>query len=119
MGAVARLLKDAGHEVRGSDTGIYPPMSAQLAQAEIPGFERLHADNLAWGPGCVVVGNGCRPDHPEVVRAQAMGLPLESFPSMVAKALLPGRQSLVVAGTHGKTTTTCLLAWILHYAGLD
>jgi UDP-N-acetylmuramate: L-alanyl-gamma-D-glutamyl-meso-diaminopimelate ligase len=65
------------------------------------------------------VGNVCRADHPEVVEAQARSLPLESFPSMLAKALLPGRESLVVAGTHGKTTTTSLLAWILHHAGLD
>lgn len=119
MGALARLLKEAGHEVRGSDSGIYPPMSDQLAAAQIPVFERFDGQNLAWGPDCVVVGNVCRADHPEVVAAQAASLPLESFPSMLAKALLPGRVSLVVAGTHGKTTTTSLLAWILHHAGLD
>lgn len=119
MGALARLLKDAGHEVRGSDTGIYPPMSDQLAAAEIPVFEGFDGKNLAWGPDSVVVGNVCRSDHPEVVAAQAASLPLESFPSMLAKALLPGRVSLVVAGTHGKTTTTSVLAWILRHAGLD
>jgi UDP-N-acetylmuramate: L-alanyl-gamma-D-glutamyl-meso-diaminopimelate ligase len=119
MGALARLLKEAGHEVRGSDTGIYPPMSDQLAAAEIPVFEGFDAGNLAWGPDCVVVGNVCKADHPEVVAATALSLPLESFPSMLAKALLPGRVSLVVAGTHGKTTTSSLLAFILHHAGLD
>jgi UDP-N-acetylmuramate: L-alanyl-gamma-D-glutamyl-meso-diaminopimelate ligase len=119
MGALARLLEEAGHEVRGSDIGIYPPMSDQLAAAQIPVFEGYDPQNLAWGPDCVVVGNICRPDHPEVVAAEVAALPLESFPSMLAKALLPGRVSLVVAGTHGKTTTTSLLAWILHYAGLD
>jgi UDP-N-acetylmuramate: L-alanyl-gamma-D-glutamyl-meso-diaminopimelate ligase len=119
MGALARLLKEAGHEVRGSDSGIYPPMSDQLQEARIPVFERFDAENLAWGPDAVVVGNVFRPDHPDVAAAQGRSLPLESFPSMLAKALLPGRVSLVVAGTHGKTTTTCLLAWILHHAGLD
>jgi UDP-N-acetylmuramate: L-alanyl-gamma-D-glutamyl-meso-diaminopimelate ligase len=119
MGALARLLKEAGHEVRGSDAGIYPPMSDQLAAAQIPVFEGFDGHNLAWGPECVVVGNVCRPDHPEVVAAKQAGLPLESFPSMLATALLPGRVSLVVAGTHGKTTTTSLLTWILHHAGLD
>lgn len=119
MGALARMLAEAGHEVRGSDSGIYPPMSDQLAAARIPVFEGFEGDNLAWGPDHVVVGNVCRADHPEVVAAKAAGLVLESFPSMLAKALLPGRDSLVVAGTHGKTTTSSLLAFILHHAGLD
>ncbi|MEM9458186.1 MAG: GNAT family N-acetyltransferase [Myxococcota bacterium] len=119
MGALARLLKEAGHEVRGSDTAIYPPMSDQLAAAAIPVFEGFDGDNLAWAPESVVVGNICRADHPEVLAAQAAGLPLESFPSMLAKTLLPGRDPLVVAGTHGKTTTTSALAWILRFAGLD
>ncbi|MCA9652912.1 MAG: GNAT family N-acetyltransferase [Myxococcales bacterium] len=119
MGALARMLKQAGHEVRGSDVSIYPPMSDQLAAAEIPVFEGFAAQNLEWGPECVVVGNVCRADHPEVVAAQAAGLRLESFPSMLASALLPERDPLVVAGTHGKTTTTSLLSWILRFAGLD
>lgn len=119
MGALARMLKQAGHEVRGSDSSIYPPMSDQLEAAEIPVFEGFDGANLAWGPECVVVGNVCRSDHPEVVAAQAAGLRLESFPSMLAAALLPDRDPLVVTGTHGKTTTTSLLAWILSFAGLD
>ncbi len=119
MGALARLLKEDGHEVRGSDSAIYPPMSDQLAAAEIPVFEGFDPANLEWGPQCVVVGNICRSDHPEVAAAQAAEIPLESFPSMLARALLPGREPLVVAGTHGKTTTTSILTYILHYAGLD
>ncbi len=119
MGALARMLKELGHEVRGSDAGIYPPMSDQLADAEIPVFEGFGAANLEWNPECVVVGNICRSDHPEVVAAREAGLALESFPSMLAKALLPGRTPLVVAGTHGKTTTTSLLTFILHHAGRD
>ncbi|MBK8720001.1 MAG: GNAT family N-acetyltransferase [Deltaproteobacteria bacterium] len=119
MGALARLLKDAGHDVRGSDTAVYPPMSEQLARAEIPVMLGFSPANLAWAPDAVVVGNVCSKDHPEVVEAGARGLPLESFPSLLAKALLPGRDSLVIAGTHGKTTTSSLVAWLLESAGLQ
>lgn len=119
MGALAQLLQAAGHEVRGSDTGIYPPMSDQLDAAGIQVMVGFHPDNLAWGPDCVVVGNVCSSTHPEVVAAQEREIPRESFPSMVARALLPTRRSLVVAGTHGKTTTSSLCAWLLEACGLE
>jgi UDP-N-acetylmuramate: L-alanyl-gamma-D-glutamyl-meso-diaminopimelate ligase len=119
MGALARLMKEAGHEVRGSDTGIYPPMSDQLMQAQIPVWTGYDPAHLDWAPDRVVVGNVCKADHPEVLAAQAKGIALESFPSMLAAALLPGRDPLVVAGTHGKTTTTSLLAWLLRGGGKD
>lgn len=117
MGALAILLKAAGHDVRGSDTALYPPMSTQLDKAQVPVFEGYADANLDWGPEAIVVGNICRKDHVEVVAAQARGIALESFPSMLAKALLEARRSLVVAGTHGKTTTSSLLAWMLTSAG--
>lgn len=117
MGALAGLLAQAGHEVRGSDGPLYPPMSTQLAEAGVPVMTGFAAGNLDWGPDCVVVGNVCGRDHVEVVAAQARGLPLESFPSLLARLLLPGRRSLVVAGTHGKTTTSSLLTWLLQVAG--
>jgi UDP-N-acetylmuramate: L-alanyl-gamma-D-glutamyl-meso-diaminopimelate ligase len=119
MGALAGLLKAAGHDVRGSDGPLYPPMSTQLARAEISVFEGYAAANLEWAPDCVVVGNICRSDHPEVVAAQAAGIRLESFPSMLASSLLDTRRSLVVAGTHGKTTTSSVLTWMLRVAGRD
>lgn len=119
MGALAGLLKAAGHDVRGSDGPLYPPMSTQLARAQIPIFEGYAAANLSWAPDCVVVGNVCRSDHPEVVAAQAAGVRLESFPSMLAISLLDTRRSLVVAGTHGKTTTSSVLTWMLRVAGRD
>jgi UDP-N-acetylmuramate: L-alanyl-gamma-D-glutamyl-meso-diaminopimelate ligase len=88
-------------------------MSDQLAAAGIPVMVGFDADNLAWRPDCVVVGNVCSSKHPEVLAAEARDIPRESFPSMVARALLPTRHSLVVAGTHGKTTTSSLCAWLL------
>src|SRR5678809_176962 len=79
MGALAGLLKAAGHEVRGSDAGVYPPMSDQLASLGIPIFESFAPGNLAWGPDKVVVGNVCSADHVEVVEAQRLGLALSDF----------------------------------------
>lgn len=119
MGALAGLLKAAGHDVRGSDGPLYPPMSTQLASAEIPVFEGFGAANLDWDPDRVVVGNICRKDHVEVLAARERGIPLESFPSMLAETLLEARRSLVVAGTHGKTTTSSLLTWLLRSAERD
>jgi len=113
MGALACLLKRAGHDVRGSDQALYPPMSLQIEQAQIPVFEGFDPSNLDWGPECVVVGNVCSRNHVEVVAAQERGIPLESFPSMLEKTLLEQRRSLVVAGTHGKTTTSSALSWLL------
>jgi UDP-N-acetylmuramate: L-alanyl-gamma-D-glutamyl-meso-diaminopimelate ligase len=119
MGALAGLLKAAGHDVRGSDGPLYPPMSTQLARAAIPVFVGYASENLDWSPECVVVGNVCRKDHVEVLAARERGVRLESFPSMLASTLLEERRALVVAGTHGKTTTSSLLTWMLRVAGCD
>lgn len=119
MGAVAELLKSAGHDVRGTDEHVYPPMSTQLALAGIPVSEGFGAHNLDWGPELIVVGNVCRRDHVEVVAAQERGLRLTSFPGVLAELLLPSRRCLVIAGTHGKTTTSALAAWTLLSAGRD
>ncbi|HWM88252.1 MAG TPA: Mur ligase domain-containing protein, partial [Kofleriaceae bacterium] len=119
MGALAGLLKASGHDVRGSDAAVYPPMSEQLETLGIPVFEGFRAENLAWGPEAVVVGNVCTADHVEVREAQRLSLPLRSLPATVGEELLATRRSLVVAGTHGKTTTASLLAHILITAGRD
>jgi UDP-N-acetylmuramate: L-alanyl-gamma-D-glutamyl-meso-diaminopimelate ligase len=119
MGSLAGLLKAAGHDVRGSDEHVYPPMSTQLAEQQIATFEGFGPANLDWAPDVVVVGNVCRKDHVEVLAAQARGIALESFPSLLGKLFLTGRHSVVVAGTHGKTTTSSLLAHTLHDAGRD
>ncbi len=119
MGALAILLRQAGHDVRGSDVALYPPMSTQLRDTGVEVLEGFQASNLDWGPERVVVGNVCRKDHPEVLAARARGIELESFPSMLEKLVLPGRRAMVVAGTHGKTTTASLVAWLLRVAGKD
>jgi UDP-N-acetylmuramate: L-alanyl-gamma-D-glutamyl-meso-diaminopimelate ligase len=119
MGSLAGLLKAAGHDVRGSDEHVYPPMSTQLAEQAIPVFEGFRPENLDWAPEVVVVGNVCRKDHVEVLAATERQIPLESFPSLFAKLFLADRHSVVVAGTHGKTTTSSLLAHVLHDAGRD
>src|SRR6476661_2172311 len=119
MGSLAGLLKAAGHDVRGSDEHVYPPMSTQLAEQGIPVFEGFRPANLDWSPDRVVVGNVCRKDHVEVLAAGERGLKLDSFPSLLSELFLAERHSIVVAGTHGKTTTSSLLAQVLQDAGRD
>src|SRR5215475_1116283 len=103
MGAVAGLLVAAGHDVRGSDAAVYPPMSEQLAALGVPVMMPYAASNLDWGPELVVVGNVHGRDHVEVVAAQARGIALTSFPAVLGEQLIDGKHAIVVAGTHGKT----------------
>src|SRR5260370_6865711 len=119
MGSLAGLLRADGHEVRGSDADLYPAMSTQLANLGVTVFQGYRPENLDWGPDLVVVGNVCTRDHVEVVAAQARRLKLTSFPALLADALLAHSHSLVVAGTHGKTTTASLPPFTLHDPGLD
>jgi UDP-N-acetylmuramate: L-alanyl-gamma-D-glutamyl-meso-diaminopimelate ligase len=119
MGSLAGLFRAAGWEVRGSDSGVYPPMSQQLASLGIPVMEGFDAAHLDWAPDRVVIGNVARPDNPEAVEARRRGIPFESMAEAVAHHFLEGRHSVVVAGTHGKTTTASLIAWGLHAARRD
>lgn len=119
MGALAGLLRAAGHRVSGSDKAFYPPMGPALKRWGVETREGYGPDNLEPRPDLVVVGNVCRPDHPEARAAIDAGIPYASFPATLAKEVLGARRPLVVAGTHGKTTTSTLLAFLLDRAGLD
>ncbi len=119
MGALAQMLVERGFEVRGSDTGAYPPMSTTLAALGVQVMEGYHPDNLDWGPDVVVVGNVMRPTYPEAVAMRERGLPHCSLPQALSALFIAGRHSVVVTGTHGKTTTSAMTAWLLHQAGFD
>ena len=119
MGSLAGLLKAAGHDVRGSDEHVYPPMSTQLAEQGITVFQGFRPENLDWRPDRVVVGNVCRKDHIEVLAAIERQLKLDSFPSLLSDLFLHDKYSVVVTGTHGKTTTSSILAHVLNDAGRD
>ncbi len=116
MGAFACMLQDAGFTVRGSDQNVYPPMSDVLRGRGIQWMEGWDASHLDWGPHLVIVGNVCRRDNPEAVAAEAQGIAI-SFPQAFSDLFLADRRPVVIAGTHGKTTTTALTTWLLHEAG--
>ncbi|MDO4896243.1 MAG: UDP-N-acetylmuramate:L-alanyl-gamma-D-glutamyl-meso-diaminopimelate ligase [Moraxella sp.] len=119
MGSLALLARDLGHTVTGSDTGIYPPMSTQLQQAGVEILEGYQSAHLDPAPDLVVVGNACKRGMEAVEYMLDKRLPYTSGPQFLAEHVLQHRHVLAVAGTHGKTTTTTMLAWILQYAGLD
>jgi UDP-N-acetylmuramate: L-alanyl-gamma-D-glutamyl-meso-diaminopimelate ligase len=117
MASLAGLLKESGFDVTGSDTNIYPPMSTLLADLKIPvkpGFKR---ENISKDIDLVIVGNAVSKSNEEVQAVLDLGIAHTSFPSALARFFLEGRKSLVVTGTHGKTTTTALLSWALHACG--
>ena len=117
MGGVAALASAAGHRVTGCDRNVYPPMSTQLRNLGIEIHEGVDADQLDINPDCVVVGN-VMSRGVEVVEAMLdRGMPYKSGPQWLAENVLNDRHVLAVAGTHGKTTTASMLAWILEDAG--
>jgi UDP-N-acetylmuramate: L-alanyl-gamma-D-glutamyl-meso-diaminopimelate ligase len=118
MGGVAALAKAAGHEVSGCDAGIYPPMSTQLKKLGIEIHEGFGAEQLDSPPDCVVVGNVVSRGFDVVEAMLDREIPYQSGPQWLAEHVLRGRHVFAVAGTHGKTTTASLLAWILEDAGL-
>ena len=127
MGGLAALAREAGHKVTGCDTGVYPPMSDQLRALGIDLIEGFGADQLDLKPDMFVIGNVVSRAHlpdgtPKFPLMEAIlnaGLPYTSGPQWLAEHVLQGRHVLAVAGTHGKTTTTAMLAWILESAGLQ
>jgi UDP-N-acetylmuramate: L-alanyl-gamma-D-glutamyl-meso-diaminopimelate ligase len=118
MAGVALLARALGHRVTGSDQGIYPPMSTQLAEQGIELREGYDAKHLSPAPDCVVIGNALSRGNALVEAALEADLPYVSGAQWVSDNVLRGRWVLAVAGTHGKTTTASMLAWILEYAGM-
>ena len=119
MSALAGMLKQRGYEVSGSDENVYPPMSTLLERLGIRILSGFRADHLADRPDLVIVGNKVSRTNPEVEALLSSGLPYVSLPQALADLFLADRRSVVVAGTHGKTTSTALLAWVLESAGRD
>ena len=119
MGGVALLARAAGHEVSGCDANVYPPMSTQLAEQGIALTEGYGPEQIALEPEVFVIGNAVSRGNPLLEAILERGLPYVSGPQWLAEHVLDGRWVLAVAGTHGKTTTTALLAWMLEDAGLD
>jgi UDP-N-acetylmuramate: L-alanyl-gamma-D-glutamyl-meso-diaminopimelate ligase len=119
MGSLAAMLQEAGHQVQGSDENVYPPMSTFLTSRGITIKEGYGSENLQPPPDLVVVGNVIRRDNPEAVATLESGLSYCSMPQALHRFFLNSSQSVVAAGTHGKTTTAALLVWLLTVAGMD
>lgn len=118
MGSLAVLAKDLGHKVTGSDANVYPPMSTQLEAQGIQLMQGYDPSHLEPAPDLVVVGNAMSRGNPAVEYVLNKGLPYVSGPQWLADHVLRGRWVLAVAGTHGKTTTSSMLAWVLEHAGM-
>ena len=119
MGSLAGLFKEAGYQVGGSDENVYPPMSIQLEKAGIHVYKGYDEDHLKPAPDLVVIGNACTPTHLEGTYARENNLVQLSFPEALSHFFLRHRRSLVIAGTHGKTTTTGMVVHLFRRAGLD
>jgi len=119
MGGVAALAREAGHRVTGCDAGVYPPMSDQLRALGIDLIEGYGVEQLSLQPDLFVIGNVVSRGNPLMEAILDVGLPYTSGPQWLSENVLQGRHVLAVAGTHGKTTTTSMLTWILEFAGLQ
>jgi UDP-N-acetylmuramate: L-alanyl-gamma-D-glutamyl-meso-diaminopimelate ligase len=119
MAPLACLLQEQGHRVRGTDGPLYPPMSTLLEAAGIQPTEGCDAAHLEPRPDLVIVGNAIHRDNPEAVAVERLGIPRVSMPEALGRFFLDHHRSLVVAGTHGKTTTTAIAAWVYAACGRD
>ena len=119
MGALASMLKDMGFEVTGSDRKIYPPMSSFLAKKGIKIADGFDEKNISSDTDLVVVGNAVSKDNIEVIETDKIGLYFCSMPQALNRFIAADKKPVIIAGTHGKTTTSSILAWILYKARLD
>ncbi len=119
MVPLAALLSEKGHSITGTDVEVYPPMSTLLASLGIPVEKGYAAEHVPADADRVIVGNAALRDNPEAAEAARRGLPVLSMPQAIREFLLPGKTSIVVTGTHGKTTTSALVAWLLSDAGRE
>src|SRR5881296_860629 len=119
MASTAVAMRDKGVQVTGSDQNVYPPMSAFLAERRIEVVSGFAEQNLARKPDLVVIGNAISRGNPEAEAVLEKKLRYCSLPELLKEYFIRGKRSLVVAGTHGKTTTTSLLAWVFEHSGLN
>ncbi len=119
MGSLAGMLKARGYHVTGSDQHVYPPMSTQLEAWGIPIYEGFSPEHLDPRPDLVVIGNVVTRDNVEATATRELGIPAISFPQALAHFFIRDRHGVVVTGTHGKSTTTALIAWVLAHAEYD
>lgn len=119
MAGIAVIAQQLGHKVTGSDKAIYPPMSTQLSEQNIIYFEGYAPEQLKPAPDCVIIGNALSRGNPAVEYVLEQNIPYISAAQWLSEQVLRQRWCLAVAGTHGKTTTSSLLAWILEYANLN
>ena len=119
MASLAGMLRAAGYDVTGSDQAVYPPMSTVLENLGIAVREGYWAENLEPRPDLVVVGNAMSRGNPEVEAMLVAGIPYCSMPEALMRFFMRERRRAVVVGTHGKTTTSAMLAWVLHETGGD
>lgn len=120
MGTLATMLMELGYKVVGSDQNLYPPMSTHLESLGIPVCQGYKAENIVnFSPDVVVIGNVIRRENPEAQKVLEEGIPYLSMPEAIERFFLSRHKSMVVAGTHGKSTTSSLLAWVLTHAGED
>ena len=119
MASTAAALKEKGLNVTGSDQNVYPPMSTFLAERKISVMSGYAEENLAYRPDLVVIGNAISRGNPEAEFVLEQKLHYRSLPELLKEYFIQGKRSLVVAGTHGKTTTASLLAWVFEHSGLN
>jgi UDP-N-acetylmuramate: L-alanyl-gamma-D-glutamyl-meso-diaminopimelate ligase len=119
MASLAGMLKHQGFMLTGSDQNVYPPMSEYLGSLSIPVLQGYLPSNLQSSPDLVIVGNVITRYNPEAVELSRCGIPYLSMPQALQAFAMKGKKSIVISGTHGKTTTTALVSWLLERAGLD